>query len=130
MNEKEGEKHQQHEQLEQLLRQGNPGSTVSRHTLILGRTGAIPTSLFTLLGSTLTTLSKSEIQRVGRKLSRHAVQYIEKFVWARRAAAAQSAGEGGGLAAGQEAALPRDPSQFKTQQQPHQGRPRKRQDPP
>ena len=140
---KESEKHQQHQELEALLKKANPENTVARHTIILGRTGAIPTSLSTLLQSTVAHLSKAEALKVGRKLCKHAVQYVEKFVWARRAAAAQTssqanqhsgAGAGAGAAAGRAPALHRDPSQnktkTKTQQQPDQRRQRKRKDPP
>jgi ribonuclease HI len=88
MDIKESEKHRQHEELEKLLKRGNPEGTVTRHTIILGRTGAIPASLFTLLGAGVGLLPKPKIQQVGRKLCKHAVQFIEKFTWARQAAAA------------------------------------------
>jgi hypothetical protein len=136
MDIKESEKHRQHEELEKLLKRGNPAGTVTRHTIILGRTGAIPASLFTLLGAGVGLLPKPKIQQVGRKLCKHAVQYIEKFTWARQAAAAtrqhnQQPGEGGGRAAGRAAAAPpRDPSQHQPQHQPDRRRPQKRKDPP
>jgi hypothetical protein len=138
MDTKEDEKHQQHEHLETLLKRGNPRGTVTRHTIILGRTGAIPASLFTLLGDSVARLSKSIIQQVGRKLCRHAVQYIEKFTWARRTTTSQQhghqGGEGGGQAAERTAAPPLGPSQHlpqrQPQQKPDQRRAQKRKDPP
>jgi ribonuclease HI len=115
---KESEKHQQHQELEALLKKANPENTVARHTIILGRTGAIPNSLTTLLQSTVAHLSKAEALKVGRKLCKHAVQYVEKFVWARRAAAAQAssqpnqhtgAGAGGGSSSSSSPCRPSPP---------------------
>ena len=86
MQDKEVLKAQQHTELTRLLEKKGLNNTVTTHTIILGRTASIPTSLAVLLGSSVAKLTREHIKRVSTKLNTHAVHYIQHLYRARRAA--------------------------------------------
>ncbi len=73
---KDTEKAVQHEHLANMLRES--GFTVQYHTITLGRTGTIPLSVTNLLKTTLKLNSRST-DKCTKKLSRHAVHWVEKM---------------------------------------------------
>jgi hypothetical protein len=86
MQDKEVFKAQQHAELTRLLEKPGLNNTVKTHTIILGRTAAIPTSLAEMLGGTVAQLTSEHIKRVETKLNIHAAQYVQHLYRARRAA--------------------------------------------
>jgi hypothetical protein len=119
MQDKEVFKAQQHAELTRLLEKPGLNNTVKTHTIILGRTAAIPTSLAEMLGGTVAQLTSEHIKRVETKLNIHAAQYVQHLYRARRAAekdgqqaAATGSGQGRDRAADQ-------PSQRGPEQPPH-----------